>query len=101
MFASQETICPEGRNLVVELTSANLEVFCINGDAKWSVRTRSWWGLRRERVRSGGEFEDTSDQSELDELDDIMVALLCPHCDHILYRPIVLNCGHGAYFTYS
>jgi hypothetical protein len=50
---------------------------------------------------SGGEFEDTSDQSELDELDDIMVDLLCPHCDHILYRPIVLNCGHGAYFTYS
>lgn len=43
---------------------------------------------------SGCEFEDTSDQSELDEF-NIMIDLLCPHCDKLLYRPIVLNCGHG------
>ena len=43
---------------------------------------------------SGGQFEDTAEQSKLDEF-DIMVDLLCPRCDNLLYRPIVLNCGHG------
>ncbi|KAG0603345.1 hypothetical protein M758_10G086300 [Ceratodon purpureus] len=42
---------------------------------------------------SDREFEDSPDYLELDEL-NIMVDLLCPHCDYLVYRPFVLNCGH-------
>lgn len=42
---------------------------------------------------SGGEFDGNAGFDEL----NIMVDLQYPHCDELLYGPIVLNCGHGTW----